>query len=72
MPGITLENASPMANIGASTMKPASGPEIPMSNNTSLEWICERTRMNAPNVPIPGDGTKYGGLAFTPWNNAAR
>ena len=51
IPGITLENAMPIASAGSRKTNPASGPAMPISNRMRFEKIAERMRMNAPKVP---------------------
>ena len=49
-------------------IRPASGPETPISNSALRFGIRPRIEITAPNVPIKlGTGIKYGRLASTPW-----
>ena len=66
IPGTTFDSATPAISGDTSATKPASGPAMPISNNTRLDKIAERIRINAPRVPIKvGAGRKYGSEAST-------
>ncbi len=54
--GATFDIASPTSSAGIATRNPANGPATPMSNSAGFVVIGCLMRMNAPAVPVSGNG----------------